>query len=330
MDVVSSTNDGTLRAPEHSTHAHPALEERILDIVLRHRRLIPEHRHLAGSPTPSCRAPHLALTRRAVSANKPLHFVLPAFPGKSSNPQKTLGPLPDLGERLAISFLQSLCDQIAKIYPPGARITVCSDGRVFSDLVKISEENVDKYKKGMSELIRELGASSIQQMDLDDVYGGEDYSVMREELLINHGTSLLELKKRVREGEPDTRSMFNGIHRFMLEDYSALFPEMSRTRLRAISKIVAYRVMQRSNAWSQLVEARLPNTLRLSIHPQRANARKIGIMLMPCEDAWGTPWHNVVVMRAGRPTLMKRRQAEELGAELVEVDGRPSHFVLSE
>jgi hypothetical protein len=35
----------------------------------------------------------------------------------------------------------------------------------------------------------------------------------------------------------------------------------------------------------------------------------------------------VVVLRANDYLLMKRQQAEEMGAGLVELDGHPSHFV---
>jgi pyoverdine/dityrosine biosynthesis protein Dit1 len=238
--------------------------------------------------------------------------------------------LPDLGERLAIARLQALCDEIKEIYEHGARITICSDGLVFSDLVKVREEDVHRYRDALAALIQSLGASAISQLHLDDVYGREDYAVMREELLISYGTSLRELRRRVCEGDVDARSMFNGIHRFVLEDYCALSPHVSRTQLRAASKIAAYRVIQRSNAWSRLVEATLPHALRLSIHPQRAHSRKIGVTLVPCSDAWGTPWHNVVVLCAGQPLLMKRRQAEELGARLIVVADVPSHFELAE
>lgn len=36
-------------------------------------------------------------------------------------------------------------DQIREIYAPGAKVTICSDGRVFSDLVAVTDENVTLY-----------------------------------------------------------------------------------------------------------------------------------------------------------------------------------------
>jgi pyoverdine/dityrosine biosynthesis protein Dit1 len=86
-------------------------------------------------------------------------------------------------------------------------------------------------------------------------------------------------------------------------------------------------VIQRSKAWGELVETKFPNAVRLSIHPQSCGDKKMGIRLIE-PDNWLTPWHGVAVEVDGRFMLLKRAQAEELGADLVHWDGRPSHFVL--
>jgi pyoverdine/dityrosine biosynthesis protein Dit1 len=329
MGLEAAERDHRGHGVERSSH-DLTLAERIIDLVLRHRRLVPEHQHLSQAITNRCRAPHLDKIEVAICAQRPVHLILPAFPGKSSNPTKTLGVLPDLGEALAIGRLQSICDDVRAVYPPGARVTICSDGRVFSDLVLISESDVDAYKIELHRMIRESQATSIDHYDLDDAYPDADYAVMREELLVTNGSSLRELRARVREGDPDTLTMFNGIHRFLFEDYVVQNPRLSRNSVRELSKVAAYRVVQRSNAWSRFVEAQFPHALRLSIHPQRSDSRKIGMMLVPCADVWGTPWHNVVVVRGEAATLMKRAKAEELGAQLVNHNGRASHYVLAD
>jgi pyoverdine/dityrosine biosynthesis protein Dit1 len=93
------------------------------------------------------------------------------------------------------------------------------------------------------------------------------------------------------------------------------------------SKAVAYEVIQRSNAWTRLLAQEFPHALRLSIHPQHPHSDKIGLRITRAADDWLTPWHGVVLLRANDYVLLKRYQAEELGAVLVEKDGRPSHFV---
>ena len=92
---------------------------------------------------------------------------------------------------------------------------------------------------------------------------------------------------------------------------------------------LAYQVVQRSDAWGRLLADCFPTALRLSIHPQPPHSEKIGILLGDADDVWITPWHGVAVWWAGRWRLMKRSDAEELGARLVERDGGPSHFEVS-
>ncbi len=57
-----------------------------------------------------------------------------------------LGPLPDLAERIAIDSLRSLCEHIGHFYKPGGRITICSDGHVFGDLVSVSDEEISSVQ----------------------------------------------------------------------------------------------------------------------------------------------------------------------------------------
>jgi pyoverdine/dityrosine biosynthesis protein Dit1 len=122
------------------------------------------------------------------------------------------------------------------------------------------------------------------------------------------------------------RQLYNGIHRFLFEDQVVLQPHKSRTQVRNECKGLAYHVIQRSNAWSRLIAECFPNALRLSIHPQDPHAEKIGILLTEAEDNWLTPWHGVVVLDESRFKLMRRQRAEELGAKVVERDGRASHY----
>src|SRR5205807_2343539 len=99
------------------------------------RRLPPpptsaNHGSLCDRPLPFLPRSPPRVRQGFVLADEPVHFVLPAFPVKSPSRRKTFGPLPDLAEELALSFLQSVCDEVADVHRPGAKITICSDGRV--------------------------------------------------------------------------------------------------------------------------------------------------------------------------------------------------------
>jgi L-tyrosine isonitrile synthase len=241
---------------------------------------------------------------------------------------KVLGSLPDMAERIAISFLEECCRRIQAIYPPGARITICSDGRIFSDLVRISEEDVTAYMKELQGLIDELGAVSLDLFSIDDAFDIIDFEEQRQQLLLRHATPVEELHRLVKSGDP-LLSTFNGIARFLFEDIFAIEgSRKTRNSIRSETKRLAYRVIQRSLAWSALIAERFPRAVRLSIHPHPPHSEKIGIYLVETLDNWLSPWHGVAVDIGGHYVLMKRYEAESLGASLVWLKNRPSHFVL--
>jgi pyoverdine/dityrosine biosynthesis protein Dit1/AcrR family transcriptional regulator len=298
---------------------------RILGSLFRHRRLQPGAGACADLPCDECFALHLPRVRRAVLAGEPVRLLLPAFPAKSPNPRKVLGELPDMAEEVALVFLQSVADEIRAIYPPGVVTTVCSDGRVFGDLVGVTDHAVTRYGMEIAAIVDRLGLKNIEVFGLEDLFETQDFHTMRGELARHYAEPLAALEARTRDHERH-RALFNGIHRFMVEDRAILEPEKSRNRIRTECKSLAYEVIRRSNAWGRLVSECFPLGVRLSIHPQHPHSEKIGILLGDAEDAWLTPWHAVALSDRGRVRLVQRHQAEALGARVVERDGRPSHF----
>jgi len=257
---------------------------------------------------------------------EPIHFVLPAFPAKSPNQTKVLGSLPDLGEHLALSFLQSLCDYVNCFHPPGARLTICSDGHVFGDVVGVTDRAVTEYREQLAGIIEKSDFASLELFGLDDAFGGDDYPKLRKILESDYARPVSEVKEDIRTS-PAAQSLFNGIHRFMFEDAVGTRGDVSRTALRNETKETAYHTISRSNAWSRVVADRFPEAVRLSIHPQPPNSEKIGIRLLPARDSWLTPWHGVVLDDGGKVSLVKRWEAEKLSALMMWRNGRPSHFV---
>ena len=300
--------------------------KRLLALVFRFRRTEAATASCADRPCDECYGAQWERTKAFVTSGEPVHFVLPAFPAKSNNPRKVVGALPDLGERLAIEFLQSFTEQVSHVYPPGARITICSDGHVFSDVLGIPDQDVTDYRDELARVIAATGGGAIDMYSLDDAFALGSYDEMREALASRYATPLEDLRTQVRS-ELAARSMFNGMHRFMVEDQTPLHPELSRNKLKEMCKDIAYVMIQRSRAWGDLVGDVYPDSLRLSIHPQPSHAEKIGFHLIRTKDSWLTPWHGVVVDDGGTFTLVKRSQAEAMNASLVLRNGRPSHYV---
>jgi pyoverdine/dityrosine biosynthesis protein Dit1 len=138
---------------------------------------------------------------------------------------------------------------------------------------------------------------------------------------------LRDIQYRVRTSEKD-RLLFNGIHRFIYEDQRALWPELTNNRIRELTKEIAYQVIQRSNAWSSFIQIKFQHAVRLSIHPRLCGSEKLGIHLIHTKDAWATPWHSVVLKQDDDYTLLKKKDAEELGAVPVYHEQRFSHYAL--
>lgn len=298
----------------------------ILGLIRRYRRLPQEAAPCAHACT-ACAAPHLDRMMTAIDRNEPIVFILPAFPGKSPNPAKVLGPRPDMAERQSLAFLDSLCRRIEGLYPPGARIVLCSDGRVFNDVVGIGESDITTYQRELLSLIEEIGADRLSTFNLDDVFDGCGFDEMRAHLMVGFGESIEVVRAEVR-AVGDTQRMYRGITRFLVEDATRPELTMSKTALQKECRRRAYEVIRRSRAWDRLLATRFPRAVRLSIHPQGCGSRKIGVHLMETKDAWLTAWHSVAVEVNGHFRLMKREHAERLGGELVFRNGRPSHYVM--
>ncbi|KTC97721.1 isocyanide synthase family protein [Legionella erythra] len=258
----------------------------------------------------------------AIQRQLPLVMILPAFPAKSANRKKTLSPHPDRGEVMGLSHLNALCASMQQTYSHGVKLIICSDGRVFNDLVLVSDEDVDIYQRGIKQIIKDNQLNHLSTFSLDDIYDSLTYTRMRERLMMEYAESLPALLTRI-EDDPALLYQFNGIHRFIVEDQLALHPGLSKNQIRKQAKSVAYEVIRRSNAWSRLLAKSFPNSLRLSIHPQPCGSDKLGIQFLPASNQWATPWHNVMLKRPNGWQLVKRQEAEQLGARL-----NHDHYVL--
>ncbi|MGH1539691.1 MAG: L-tyrosine/L-tryptophan isonitrile synthase family protein [Arenicella sp.] len=275
--------------------------------------------------------PHINKINSAVELEKPIVMILPAFPGKSPNRKKTLGAMPDLAEREALAKLHELCTSIKSIYPPGAKVLICSDGYCFADIVHISDEDILDYSNIIKSEIRDKYSETVGFFDLTDAFDHTtNFDLLREELMVLYAESMSVLKDKCKH-DKFANAMFKGITRFLLEDYSglSLYGSFSRNAIQQQAKKNAARVIQRSNAWSRLLENLYPEAVRLSIHPQFSVSEKIGIRLVESHDNWLTPWHSVAIKLNEKVVLAKRSDVDEEKYALVFKKGHPSHFELS-
>lgn len=338
LPAVQNPPIGNFELKKSSFSDSEEMAKRILAEVMHFRRVPNSNESCGDLNCQKCSSLYLPKIISAVTRNISITFILPAFPGKSPNSEKVLGALPDHAERLSLNFLGNLCQRIKKYYSHGIKIVLCSDGRVFSDVVGMKESNVTAYQVELDRLIKEMSLSDISTFNLDDFFEELSFVQMRDELMMCYGNSLDFLKNKIQNGakssappdEQEANRMYRGITRFLFEDSMFSGQTKSRTTVQKESRSRAYEVIRRSNAWSELITERFPDAVRLSIHPQSCGAKKLGIRLVGNEN-WMTPWHGVAVETKDGFVLLKRSDAEALGAELIySPNGRPSHYKLME
>ena len=259
--------------------------------------------------------------------NQPIQFVLPAFPAKSANRDKTLSHLPDMGEFLALKRLKNLLETVNAHFALGAHLIICSDGHVFNDIVGVDDAQVMAYKDALVSMSSELCGDVVSFYDLQDAYPNEDLSHIRHLLVNDYAQSIDSIREQVRF-DLNERALFNGLHRFLFEDFKYLYQDYSNNQIRKLAHHHTYQTIQRSHAWSNLVESRFPKAIRLSIHPHTCQSGKLAFCLVPSTDTWATPWHNVVAKYENKTVLMKRAEALRLGGKLVHPASPLSHYIM--
>ena len=201
---------------------------------------------------------------------------------------------------------------------------------ILSIYHKSSDNAVAQYTQAIAKIIHAQQLRHLSLFDLDEYYTGDHFSTMRKKLISEYGESLESLQMHTRT-HLAARLLFNGIHRFVFEDNLFFYSHSnkSRNQIREQSKHLAYQVIQRSNAWSRLLEQQFLMSLRLSIHPQDCGAEKIGIQLLKTNNPWATPWHNVVLKKDDEHYLIKNIEAKQLGARFVKDNSKfTSHYTL--
>lgn len=274
---------------------------------------------LSSSAEPVRHYTQIPLVKKIIGkilAQQPLEFIVPAFPAKSPNLKKTSGIHPDMGEVLALAKLNRMCDWISTVYAPGAQVLICSDGRVFSDVVLVSDETIDEYGEWIKTIIQDFKLRYLKTYDMEDAYPERDGPALRAKLVEEYALPLEQVRHLV-QTDSDYRGLFNGVHRFMLEDQIDLPQNQGRSKTQVAKQLkqATYELLRRSDAWSALLKKKFPDALRFSIHAYPLTHEKFGISLLPAADRVATPWHNVTVYDGAGYELMHQEKAMALGAK---------------
>ncbi|KAI2040117.1 hypothetical protein LOZ44_006703 [Ophidiomyces ophidiicola] len=250
--------------------------------------------------------------RYYTSRNLRLELCLPAFPCKSSNPEKVATTLPDKGEEIALRRLHEFAQKVETIYKPGAQVWIISDGHVFSDCIGVDDQTVDDYGahlktlnnaisssfKGPRDRVRFRSLVDMFDLDVSDVPSYEklgipnlnhhiattlkdDAELCRRILMAGCQPNEAGLRARINSQDASILALYRGFSRFMLEDLDLhpLTQALSRSQRKKLATKVSFEMILRNQAYSNLVELMCPDHVRLSIHAHNNSGPKFGIRL---------------------------------------------------
>lgn len=188
---------------------------------------------------------------------------LPAFPCKSSNIMKVATNVPDKGEELALRRLINVCKVVKKIYPPGMKVWIVSDGHVFSDCIGVNDEVVDNYGIQLRKLYESItdgdhiSFCSLPQLFTSNLHAFED-NYTKDVILSHHLDTNIDpqsetcrkilmsgcstdpsiLRSLIDNSDPAKLSLYRGFAKFMQEDL-AFHPVTMRSSRKACKKIAS-------------------------------------------------------------------------------------------
>jgi len=231
-------------------------------------------RHSAGMPK------FLSVIDKFVAEGTELQMCLPAFPFKSANKvYKVFGILPDKAEELALERLNTMCIRIGDVYPPGAKLTIISDGLVYNgssiaisaasctlsrllmctfaltDLLNIPDRDTWAYGQALRKMAVQKGFNHIDFSRLKDMVDFptpeklEEITYVanatnfRRYLFNKHGDDDLDIEHEITT-KPDTQMTYLGYRRFLESDLRHIFPLGNGRSGHAYKKDVRYLAKQ--------------------------------------------------------------------------------------
>ncbi|KAL9018037.1 MAG: hypothetical protein Q9185_004639 [Variospora sp. 1 TL-2023] len=327
----SDASDTTMEATE--------ISNRILEIIFEYalNKFSDTREQLtAGRPK------FLSVIDQFVTAGTQVEMCLPAFPFKSANKvYKVFGVLPDKAEELALGRLDSMCIRIGEVYPPGARLTIVSDGLVYNDLLGIPDRDTWAYGEAIRTMavqkefnhidfsrLKDLVAIPLPEK-LDEITYVANATNFRRFLINQYGKDDLDIDDEI-STNPDTRMTYLGYRRFLESDLRYIYPVGEGRSNHAYKRNVKYlakQMLMRGHAFAGAVKSAFPNHLRLSIH-QSTGERKVSMSLLDSKTGFTTPWHCSVALMANGEWISAAMGDFEKDPkwEVVYENGRPSHF----
>lgn len=254
-----------------------------------------------------------------VAKNEPIHAIILGFPFKMPVPIKTNRILPDMGEVLILQRLFTLTELVKKIYPPGLRVQIFTEGS-FASFTGLSAKEADDYRDRVAELIRLLGYDrTLYVTDLKDV------EAMIPDFSARYAENVEKMKVAYAAGDPRATEQYRGSYPSIFrivssrgykeEDLMDVYnEELSDIKIlgevqairedikkRAHEAVFQYHSYHKTRNDSGVMDRVAPNTLYLTVAPKPG---RLGIYPI-AKEVVRLPYHGVPVFheKTGRFTI---------------------------
>lgn len=268
--------------------------------------------------------------RKFIVNNMPIEFVMPAFPFKSINTRdKVLSERPDLAEAITLRTFAEFNIEVSKVYHPGIRLFLVTDGLVFNDVIGITDKTTINYHEEVKDMSNQLIYSPIEWMNLMDFYNtSSNFQTAREKLFKQFGITEEQMMSRILT-DPDVNYIYKGMLIFM-EEETAMNSFSSHKAHKRYAKQIVRQAMLRNEAYSALIRHEFPDAVRISMHKSVNNGAKYSIQLIRSPLAYHSAWHCAVALHSdGTIETVHRIDADAKGYELVYKEGRPQYYMAS-
>ncbi|PYH88061.1 Clavaminate synthase-like protein [Aspergillus ellipticus CBS 707.79] len=278
-----------------------------------------------------------------IERQEPVRMVLPAFPFKSPNAHdKALGALPDLAEELALYHLNGLCQNIGRVYEPGAEVHITSDGLVYNDLMGVLDETVWEYGETLRKMAVERKLRHVRFIRLAELLDHHPCSsrdpesakafylahapCLRRELMIRFGDPSFSPDTAIKT-DMDVCLTYRGYIKFLTKDLAQKVASKSkRARAEEIAQ-TARSMIVRGQMFAAAIRAQRGDYVRLSIH-ESAKGRKLSVPLIPQKPGsiGHTPWHSCVAVGVDGSYRATHVDQVRDTHDLVYKDGQPYYY----
>lgn len=239
----------------------------------------------------------------------PLRLLIPAFPGKSANPQSVFGAGPDAAEVHAVAELDRLTHTAARAWRWGVELTVLQDGDFYPGLPLLrGRDAIAEY----GESVRRMSTNhSVRWESLQGIFDSagvdDSYRAFEEQYC-----EALEVVSQLSQVDAEMRQNVSRFSEFLADELP------SDTSPDPDLEFAALAYLRNNRGVWRMIDQRFGDAGVLSLHRQRGGSRKLGINAINGNSDAKVPWFQALLeFRDGTAQHIKCSRGRSLGYPIV-------------